>query len=300
MQPRFEGEVQALNFLFELKDFKDLARHLGNFNFRHASIELNKLKSWLKRTFFINGRAPIGYFKDLVSYSTLTLAQLHLIKAFAIDPTVLDVLSIIAQAGTVVDDVQKEFFDRGQSAQRSHFGEEISSSDTVVPGTLNNYWHGSGTRSSLSFNATLEYTYDYRMRSRNDALKAYYGLNVNAEVVWNMLPFSFVADYFISVGKALHAMRTDPNVTLMPIQYCESLLKTESSGQYFTGDSRILFVYLPDNDIPEDTLGQYQGYRATHFQRRVTAPNKGAALPRIKLPSTRQVKNLVALARCLW
>jgi hypothetical protein len=138
------------------------------------------------------------------------------------------------------------------------------------------------------------------MRARVDALKRYYGLNVNAEVIWNMLPFSFVCDYFLKVANALRNMRTDPNVAMRTLQYAESLLQRSSSGYHYNGDSRVRDFFAPDI---MDAYGQnnlLSGYESTHFLRRVTHPNKGVALPRVSMPSKRQRQNLIALARVLW
>ena len=302
MQPRFEGEVEALNFLFELKDFRNIAKAAGRFNYRKISTELGKLRSWARRQLRTmrstsTGRNLWKFFND----ATLTVAQGHLIKNFAIDPTVSDCLAIHAQAGTLVEEVQQEFFDRGKTRQQSHFRELIRETDNTIVGSSNNYWKSTGSYSSLTFNATIEYQYDYKMRERVDALKAYYGLNVNAEVIWNMLPFSFVCDYFYKVANALRNMRTDPNVDMRTLQYSESLLNASSSGVHNNGDSRLLHFHCPSLKS-----GQYGnmtllgGYEATHYQRRVTHPNKGVALPRVSLPSSRQKKNLLALARVLW
>lgn len=302
MQPRFEGEVEALNFLFELKDFKDLAKHAMRFNYRNIAGELGKLKSWTGRqlrTIKSEGSVLKKIFKAF-SDGTMTVAQAHLIKNFAIDPTISDCMAIHAQAGKLVDEVQQSFFERGLTAQRSHYSEKISETDNTTPGASNYYWVSSGNYSSLTFNATIEYTYDYKMRARVDALKRYYGLNVNAEVIWNMLPFSFVCDYFLKVANALRNMRTDPNVAMRTLQYAESLLQRSSSGYHYNGDSRVRDFFAPDI---MDAYGQnnlLSGYESTHFLRRVTHPNKGVALPRVSMPSKRQRQNLIALARVLW
>lgn len=301
MQPRFEGEVDALNFLFELKDFKDLAKHAMRFNYRNISSELGKLKSWAGRQ--IRSSKSESVIRNLwkaFNAGTMTVAQATLIKNFAIDPTVSDCLAIHAQAGTLVDEVQQSFFERGKSVQRSYYSEQISETNNTTVGGSNYYWISTGDYSSLTFNATIEYLYDYKMRERVDALKRYYGLNVNAEVIWNMLPFSFVCDYFYKVADALRNMRTDPNVELRTMQYAESLLQRSSSGEHFNGDSRVRDFYAPDMSGEYGQHNLLAGYESTHFLRRVTHPNKGVALPRISLPSHRQRVNLIALARVLW
>jgi len=271
------------------------------FNYRNISSELGKLKSWAARQ--IRTSNSDGVVRNLwkaFNAGTLTVAQATLIKNFAIDPTVSDCLAIHAQAGTLVDEVQQSFFERGKSVQRSYYSEKISENDSTNVASSSYYWISRGDYSSLTFNATIEYLYDYKMRERVDALKRYYGLNVNAEVIWNMLPFSFVCDYFYKVANALRNMRTDPNVELRTVQYAESLLQRSSSGDHFNGDSRVLDFYAPDITGTYGQNNLLSGYESTHFLRRVTHPNKGVALPRISLPSKRQRVNLIALARVLW
>jgi len=299
MQPRFEGEFQALNFIYELKDFKDIAKHLSKFSIKNVRANLVSVKrklDWAARR-LASGNAPKQAY-ELVKGATGVAAEVVLTKNFAVDPTVRDVVTLHGQLAQLVQQVQQEFFDRGKDVQSSHYTEILSETQSLVPGTRNNYWKGVGTVQVVKFTATMQYLYDYKVRDWIDALKRYYGLNVNAEVVWNALPFTFLVDYFLKVGQAIGYMQTDPNVSLRQVQYCESLLSTASSGTHYlggTGDSCALI-----NGTAASSGRLITGYEGTWYQRIVKNPNKGAALPRFSLPSTKQIGNIAALLRVMW
>lgn len=299
MQPRFEGEFQALNFLYELKDFKDIAKHLTRFSLSGIRANLASVKKTIRRAERrAMSNSPVKQALELTNAATKTAAEVVLTKNFAIDPTVRDVVTLHGQLVQLVEQVQSEFFERGKDIQSSHYTEILSETQSLVPGSRNNYWKGVGTRQVVKFTATMQYTYEYKVRNWIDALKRYYGLNVNASVVWNALPFTFLVDYFLKVGQAIDFMQTDPNVSLRQVQYCESLLSTASSGTHYLGGNGESACFI--NGKPS-TYGQIiSGYEGTWYQRIVKHPNKGAALPRLSLPSSKQMGNCVALLRVMW
>jgi len=134
------------------------------------------------------------------------------------------------------------------------------------------------------------------MRSDSDAFLKYWGLKFTPEVIWNGIPFSFLVDYFFKIGKSIHAMKTDPNVSLLKTQYCESILRTYDSGYVTVAGPNVNLVV---NGVVNPSDGScITGITGTHYKRRVTAPNRGSAIPRIQLPSGRQGANMAALAVC--
>jgi hypothetical protein len=147
----------------------------------------------------------------------------------------------------------------------------------------------------------MEFTYDYQTRGLTDALKRYYGFELNAGVAWNAIPFTFLIDYFIGIGDAINRMTTDPNVLLSMSQYCESRQVTAKCGLLYNGscDAKYRSVVII-NGKPALDRQIITGYEGTLYERRVVPPRKGMALPRLKLPSVKQALNMVALARCFW
>jgi hypothetical protein len=298
MQPRFEGEFAALNAIYELKDFKDIAKRISSFRPSKVLSSVASIKRQIRRfRAQLRNGSNIQNARHALNLTTKTLAEVHLTKVYAVDPTVRDLGTLYGQLQTLIKDVQQEFFDRGKNTQSTHYSEVLEQEDQVTVGTNNNYWQSTGTQSLTLFTATMEYRYGYKMRKELAALKRYYGLNLNAEVIWNALPFSFVIDYFYKVAQALHTMQTDPNVELRLLQYCESVLKRKTAGVHFNGASGSSLYYNRHENSKPTLLTGYQG---SWYLRRVTTPNKGAALPRLTLPSSKQAVNLVALVRALW
>lgn len=279
MQPRFEGEVQMLNFLFELKDFKDVARHL--FDSSNSSF-MNLLR---KR------RLP------RVHEPTRPASEAILLYNLALKPLVRDCFKMIAQAQIIVSEAQKQFQDRGLEFQKSHYSEELARDDSIQPIW---YWT-TGKTHRTKFTATMEYKYRYTPRAAYNAFMQCWGLNPSFEVLWNALPWSFVLDYFNAIGKAIHAMSVDPHVTLSYRQYTESLVTTLNSGAFITPDARTggLIVGGQWIDVPTDYI-HVAGISSKIYHRYGATPSMGPALPKLKQPSGTQLVNLVALARCLF
>jgi hypothetical protein len=303
MQPRFEGDFSALNFLYELKDFKNIAKGITALRPSQLAGSLKRAKATIRRAQrrVQEGTATARMYQT-ASAATRSIAEGILIKHFAIDPTIKDLMTLHAQMANLVSDVQNRFRQKGVDGTRRHYSENIHDDDARVaayPGT--NIPVYKGLRVKDTFTATMEMHYDYKMRSTTEALKRYYGLEMNAGVAWEATPFSFLLDYFIQVGDAIKRMETDPNVLVKLGQYCESRLVEITSG--YTCDDRDLGtrVHAMIVNGKEYRNGQlFSGYAGSLFQRRVCDPRKGLALPRVKLPSVKQAVNIAALVRCFW
>lgn len=306
MQPRFEGRIQLLNFIYELKDFRDIAKAMVKFkNIPLISAKARYLRGRIKDLFTKRGktwtemttRAKMLHSGDV---ATKAAASLFLTKELAIDPLVSESMAIVEQLRTCVSDAQADFQRRGLTRQKSHYSEILFEDSELEKGSGNDYWFQTGVRQSLKFTATLDYTYQYKMRDPWDAAKKYWGLELTPEVIWNALPFTFVVDYFAKIGDSIHAMGTDPNVDLMTHQYCESLLYENSSGRFTTGDPRAIQFCINGTHVPGGVENYpLAGYVGSSYERRVSEPNLGSALPRLTLPSFKQSLIMGALVRCL-
>jgi hypothetical protein len=210
-------------------------------------------------------------------------------------------LSLHGQLQNLVANVQHEFRDKGKSQNSRHYSETISDSEATTAFSGSSSFLKKGSITKDVFTATLEFKYGYKVRESMDALKRYYGLNFNAEVAWNAIPFSFLVDYFCKVGDAISNMTTDPNVVLDTHQYCESRLVTVKSGMMFNGSCATRYNWATIiNGRPALNNQVVTGYEGTLYERRVVPPRKGVALPRLKLPSVKQATNIAALVRCMW
>lgn len=288
MQPRFEGNISMMNFLIELKDFKSLARFLTNKPVKKLS---NMFRRLIKKPKF-----------DI----TKPLAEAHLANEFALKPLISDIVSISNQIGALVTDVQREFADAGRERNTMHYSEVFPISESSV---INAYYQGKypywmvGVNEQFTFNASMEYDYQYSMRDSISAFTKYWGLATNAEVIWNAIPGSFLIDYVLKVGDALAINSRDKNVLLNVSQYCESFLSERSSGKHF----RAPYMYSPligcgrKPKYPAPA-GNYliTGDMSSLYTRNVTSPNTGPVMPRLAVPSTKQGWNVLALARCFF
>lgn len=299
MQPRFETEIQLLNFIYELKDFKHLAKTLMQFKFAEIGSQLRDLRNRLAKMRNKDQLNPLRRSGETLRDITRTAAEARLVYSFAIVPLIKDITSLFQTLATTISQLQDQFNSRGQYSQLSHYSEPGDTTNVGQYGRNNDamFYYGS-TEGSL-FTATLQYSYLYKLRSGWDLLQRGLGLEVNAEVVWNAIPFSFLVDYFYKIGKAIHAMKTDPNVNVRVFQYCESILQTKMSGiSLDTSSSLVLKHFAPTVMMKVGTKLAISGYSATLYRRRICLPNKGAALPRAYGPTRGQMWNMAALVRC--
>lgn len=305
MQPRFETEVQLLNFIYELKDFKSLVKSVGSFNWHSFTVKVQKLRRLAgKSRSGLNNKSTLADAWNSLSSVTNTLSSSWLQWAFAWGPLIRDLSEIHKLLKYTIAQTQQEFADRGLESQISHYSEVLRN---INPGTrtgacLEIY---TGGRQFALFTSTLEYTYDYVMREGSELYKKALGLELTAEVLWNGTPFTFLFDYFCSIGKAIHNMALDENVGLHVSQYCESLLVQNHIGEAFdTKHIAVHNLYSPSINGGRgigisETYTPINGCIESQFQRRVCSPNRGAALPQFKLPSSRQVVNMLALVRSM-
>lgn len=297
MRPKFEGHVSLLNTIFELKDFRDLMKNIG----KSGAI----LKDLYRQSRQLSGLKTQVLFSGMKRVEpSRAIAEGYLTKQFAIDPTIKDFLAIAAQCMTSAREAQNKFFQDGIDGKFMHYRENVFVTNNLsTPGAFNNYMWQSGEKSKLVRNATAHMFYTYTKQTTLDAFVHYWGLSGTAEAFWNMLPWSFVMDYILTVGKSLNMMRTDPNVVLDEFRYCESAKYISTAGTHITLEPRLFsFVYdgkfYTGNDKRNSLL--VTGIEESVYLRKPKEPYKGPALPRLKSPSNTQMVNLAALVRCLF
>jgi hypothetical protein len=290
MQPRFEGNVNMFVFLAELKDFKSLLRIMAN-------KPLLKLSNFVRRLRTKNRKLRLD--------PSLPLAQAHLTNEFAIKPLISDIIKITCQLETLAREAQQKFADAGRERSSRHYTEELfrEDTDTRTAYQQSAYPHLLvGTSKTLTFNATMEYSYRYNMRGPLEAFMRYWGLVPNAEAVWELIPFSFLLDYFIKIGDSIRTASRDGHVGLNLNQYCESLTSYSTSGHHYKSDHLYAPLITGEGlgDLAYDRApnGLVSGYVSSLYTRRVTTPNRSLALPRLAVPSSKQGLNMLALARC--
>lgn len=328
MRPRFEGDVSMLNFLYELKDFRDIAKALPkaykglrsawsdavDHCVRNKQLWSGAVKDGLsadrvKSTKYYNDvlRRNSRYYDRVTSAvsstsPTLLAAEAWLLNAFAIQPLLKDISSMLSQATLAAHDAQQAFKDASDSKQSSHYSEHIVHEDSGVTNTKNNYWKRSGVFRKTTYTATCKYTYDYTMRPRKDAFMRYWGLSGSLETLWNATPWSFLVDYVYTVGKSIHAMERDPNVNWHVKSWLDTTKYKHAYGVYVNGDSRAkVFVIDGEYFTPSRAHGMLlTGVEGSIYSRKVSQPMVGIAAPRLRGPSVGQWLNVAALARCFF
>ena len=320
MLPRFQSDANLLLTLFELKDFREVAETLFKGGSRcllnevGANVNLLKNKLAHYRDFItrdVNSKTaaglrkpgPIGI-RDVLSAMdpSKTVAGGWLTYQLAIRPTMMDFTNIMDALKLTVLEAQQKFSDLGRDVQTSHFTipmEKIDERSICTP--TNADWASEGKLLRCYWTATLKYKYDYRMRNYTDALAQYWGLYMTPETAWNAIPFSFLADYVLTISRSLRAMERDPNVDLLAVDYGESKKSTYCLGYSVSETFRKLCMvidgkyYIDPKKLKNTSICGVEG---TIYERTKREPGVGVVLPSFKAPNTRQLMNVAALARC--
>lgn len=279
LQPRFEPKISMLNFLWELKDVKKMMSSFLHVlhKYKHARNRAKKLS--------VN---PVHAISDGV-----------LTWNFGIAPLLSDLTQIWTSLQQKIAEAQAQFQLLGQEPNTYHYSETLADQSNLTYGTNNSYYKATGIRYRTVFTATMEYGYKYKMRDKTDAFMQYWGLHGNWEAFFNMVPFSFILDYFFGISKALHFMSKDKNVTMHMLRYMESLKTKKSSGIHILNISKGLGTVIIDGG-GLDASGIVSGYESMLYTRRSTRPYRGMYVPKSKAPSDRQKLNLLCLAVSLF
>lgn len=289
MQPRFKGDSNLLMSLIELKDFRDIAHHLVKAENKLWTLGFNPnkgLKPKRRSTF-----SPIGA-------ATNTVASGILCYNFAIAPLLSDIANLIADAQKTALDAQSQFMENGTKPHTVHYSEILKEDFTIVPWTQQFYNVSLGFGSQSIFTASMERKYNYVPRKSLAAFVQYYGLNFTWETMWQEIPFTFLADYILNIGKSIRAMETDPNVDPFLMTYYESLLMTSRWGAWVYHPNGA--VCFGDKKINTSSPRFVSGYENSYYQRYPARPNYGPALPNFAKYRDRKLLNCIALARVMF
>lgn len=304
LRPKFEGEVSMLNFLFELKDFRSIAKLFSRRDSGNPIVALSDALQGYNLTAY-NNRLKAGFISPFVR-PTETLAEAHLVNSFAIKPLISDCSEIFKQLHATVDEAEKKFAETGAGNTR-HWSKLLDPVATLweTSGDFTCQTH-MGSRLQSRFTATAHQRFVYTPRRRFNKFCTYWGLVPTAESIWNALPFSFLADYFVSIGKSLNRMRTDPNVGDYRLSnYTESLLTSYEGGRFLSTKANVdgrtnMGIVLDDNYHSAVTNVLVDGFSSTYYKRELDVkPYYGPALPSFRWPKSSQLLNMAALARCL-
>lgn len=215
MTPSLEGDLSITNFLLELTDVKTLltsVRKLWDVAKRWSSLRNKKLS-------LVRGAG-----------------EGHLSYAFGIAPFIRDVQEIYNSL-TNYSNKLDDFMKRAGTLQRRHWRTPYDVTSTSVKVFDTPYMTVTKTmqRSSVThFSMTYRYAVGTDLKSTWGKVKAFrdmIGLRLNAAVIWEAIPFSFLVDWLLPVGSWLEQF-SQPAVdtTLTVVQYGYSY-KVVTSGK---------------------------------------------------------------------
>lgn len=291
MQPKFQGHIDSMNFLLELKDFTGLLRQfrsLLNTNFYkfRRSFERN----WKKESL-------VGSVGDV----TGSLSSTWLSFVLNWQPLLSDIADIGENLMTQVEAAQNKFHADGEFGTIMRYSEDVERIDERVgSGKTFTDVLSTGRFRKNKFTAVMHMKYDYDMRTPLSAFLKFWGLGGSVSTLWNATRLSFVVDYFVKIGKAISAMEIDENVSnVRSLKYCESYKSEDSSGLFFnaSGTSRLQESLISGAPFQGSQL--ISGYQARSYIRMPCVPSKGLYIPLTKLPSTKQGITMLALTRSM-
>jgi hypothetical protein len=259
LEPQFAKGFSLTNAIFELKDFKSLSRHvIGVGDFLRAQTA-RKLAAAIAKT-ADNAISSIASSTILRArnLSSKTLAELTLEYDFAFKPLIADVAKVytIAEKAT---DVLSRFNAQGFGTNTFHFTKPLQTSYVHPDIAFNSQPYGTSIRYTGKFHAQCRQSWKHTVDNSLDQFLQQYGLQLSPKNIWDAIPFSFVVDWFYSVGKSLETVSRN-TVTNRSIHSYSETYKMEATV------ARVLKKYtLGFNGNWEEVMSHYGGSSSSHW-----------------------------------
>jgi len=213
MIPSTSNGFSLINFIIELKDFRRLAQAFINRRGRIAEI------------------LGVSVLKDIMTHPTRSLSSMYLNYSFNWKPFVSDLMSIYKSLTQTRKRLQ-DIWDRQNTPQTRHFQRYI---DTTVGNVYGAYSYSANTSMGWVqtamppynkpftvnlysrdrvrwtvppvYHATMRFSYTcpgaLGVLTEIDAYLDAFGVKLDASIIWNAIPFSFIIDWVIDVGSFL-------------------------------------------------------------------------------------------------
>lgn len=221
LEPQFSSGFSATNAIFELKDFKGMLRHVrgvGGMLKAQTAKHLAKAVG-LSADHAITSIASSA--KDRVrNLSTKTLAELTLEYDFAFKPLVADVEKVYTLAERAKDTLSR-FNAQGFDPNTFHYTEKIPGVVVKDDGYSPNKYGSIISRQGV-FHAQCTQSWHHSVDNALDQFLQHYGLQLTPKNIWDAIPFSFVVDWFYSVGKSLESVSRNTVTSRNIHSYAES------------------------------------------------------------------------------
>ena len=227
MMPKIKAELSLINSVIELKDF---------LTFRST---IESVKDTIVNLF------KKGFNRQTLAETFRTKADVYLQYKFNISPLLSDISGIYRSLANTERRIN-DFITRSGRVRTSHYSRFLTESNDDDSDTFVGSWDqvsykwpegpSAGTFPFLSrldltrfvktepasFHVQVQYNYNYtgyqvehaRILALLDAL----GVNLNPAIIWNAIPWSFVVDWVIGVGRYLDSLKVgamDPKINIL-------------------------------------------------------------------------------------
>jgi hypothetical protein len=220
MLPGIKPQLSIVNSIIELKDFKGLPRSIDRMmQFFHS------LPSWLR-----TAKKQKATLREITKLSS----EAYLTHQFALAPLLREVNALCGILSSVRLQLKK-LEDNAARVQYAHY-KQVLTPDVADGSTTHSHVEGGAGNFNYSrtvtnlekptLRASMKYTYqihtpkEYRARTAFlDAL----GLNLNPQIIWNAIPWSFVVDWVFGVSRYLSNFNmANLDITTNIHQFCIS------------------------------------------------------------------------------
>jgi hypothetical protein len=208
MLPKIKEDLSLINSIIELKDFKSLPGLVKRFR---------EIVPFIQGT-LKNSKGILHTFRDFIRLP----AETYLTYQFAIAPLISDIRGVYASLANYQAQIS-DLISREGKMQSRHFSYkwaeypaslvENSTAGLDQPGYIlsDPGWQWIQRRTTVTFasefHAEIQYNYNYTAFQRQHAdvlgLLDRLGVNLNAQIIWNALPWSFVVDWILDVNRFL-------------------------------------------------------------------------------------------------
>jgi len=297
MMPVVKNELSLVNSLLELRDLASIPRSLKSIQGTIAQLSSQIMRS---------GRRS-GNWR---SATLRTLADSYLQYKFNIAPLVSDICGIYRVLTRTLSRIN-DYVSRAGKVRVQHFTVVLDTENEPIEPTVVKYPLGYVTRpeggsyqtytsvelerfvyaQAPTFHAQIQYNYNYagyqREYARLLAVLDGLGVNLNPNIVWAAIPWSFVVDWVVGVGRYLNEQRVgwmDPQINILQYLWSVSRRRTivtqarVTSGKYYAG-SGMTGSYPPNSIV-------YPVVSETSYRRVAGLPDTSSFLTTSGLSST--------------
>lgn len=311
--PKLEGSLDLANFIYELKDFQRMLKHMTS-----AREAMEQIKHGLKKAVGLERKRPRMYrtetskefSKRMESWNAAnkklalakTAASADLSYHYALKPFVYDVARMSVFQSNILAQINK-LNNMGSLSTVHHAMREFSVSEYSTYGSSYTVPTVTHFCAKGKYRLVGEMTYALRKMSQMDAISTYLGVTLKASTLWNMIPLSFVVDHYTNMADVMLSLdRTDIDTKMTRLT--ESI-EIESSAIVAVDESRLgsctYIGGMSAGQLPKNFSGTTTPVLASRHRRSyVRAPLDAVyirppVLPRLKLPRLASVRKDISL-----